>query len=310
MQQSETTPASAAQPTRPTRARLPELARVKVEVDGRTDTGRVRASNEDNFVIAELMRTLHVSKTSLDIEDDSQWRGGTQGHVLAVADGIALSGDGDLASAMSLHTLIRYVAASMPWRFAADEGEQEELLADFSATFERCHAKLLRTAKQMGRADRPMGTTLTVAYVSWPDLLVSHAGDSRCYLFRGGELRQLTRDHTLAQRIAADNSLPADEMNLERFDNVLDNSVGGDLEDVRAEVHHHRLEVGDRILLCSDGITKHLGDDDLAAVLDGNRAPAELCDQLIAEANRRGGTDNATVIVCDLLSEQNDGVSA
>lgn len=273
-----------------------------VDVDGQTHVGRSRPANEDNFVIAALQRTLHVAKSSLGIADESDWRGGTQGHVLAVADGIALSGAGELASNMSLNTLIRWVASSMPWRFVADDSERDELLADFAATFERCHARLLRTAAQMGREDRPMGTTLTVAYVSWPDLFVSHAGDSRCYLFRGGSLRQLTTDHTLAQRLADDRALPLDEMNLERFDNVLDNSVGGGSETVRTQVDHLELEIGDRILLCTDGLTKHIGDDELAELLGRNEPPSELCTQMIDETNNRGGTDNVTVIVCDLLA--------
>ncbi len=288
------------------RRRVPELVRSTIDVDGQTHVGCIRPANEDNFVIAELQRTMHVAKSSLDIADNSDWRGGTQGHVLAVADGIALSGAGDLASTMSLHTLIRWVASSMPWRFAADDIEREELLSDFAATFERCHARLLRTAAQMGRPDRPMGTTLTVAYVSWPDLFVSHAGDSRCYLFRAGALRQLTTDHTLAQRLADDRSLPLEDLNLERFDNVLDNSVGGGSENVHAEVNHIELEIGDRILLCSDGLTKHLDDDDLVHHLDRDEPPSELCTRLIAETNERGGTDNVTVIVCDLLTQDSN----
>jgi protein phosphatase len=223
---------------------------------------------------------------------------------LAVADGIAFSGAGDLASTLSLHTLIRYVATSMPWRFASDDDEREELLDDFAATFERCHRRLLAAAARLGRPNRPMGTTLTVAYVSWPDLFVSHAGDSRCYLFRDGDLRQLTMDHTLAQRLASDSSLPLEDMNLARFDHILDNSVGGDLEDVRAEVRHFQLAVGDRILLCSDGLTKHLDDDELAGLLCSDATPSELCDQMIAEANRQGGTDNITAIVCDVLADE------
>jgi protein phosphatase len=289
---------------KPSRSRAPELIRVRMEVDGLTDTGRVRPANEDNFVIAELVRTLRITKSSLEIADDSQWSAGAQGQILAVADGIAFNGAGDLASSLSLHTLVRYAATSMPWSFATDDRERSELLADFAATFERCHARLLRTAEQMGRRDRPMGTTLTVAYVSWPDLFLSHAGDSRCYMLRNGELRQLTKDHTLAERIAADdNALPLEEMNLERFENILDNSVGGDLQDVRTEVHHHDLEIGDRLLLCSDGVNKHMDDEELAVLLGRAESPGEICQRLIDEVNRRGGTDNTTAIVCDVLEE-------
>ena len=142
-----------------------------------------------------------------------------------------------------------------------------------------------------------MGTTLTMAYVSWPDLYVAHVGDSRCYLQRAGQLHRLTHDHTVAQQLVQQNALSAEEAEHSRFKHVLVNTIGGASEKVDMEFRHVTLEAGDQLVLCTDGLTGHLNDTDLASYLASGRSAQELAREMVEYAKRAGGEDNITVVL-------------
>jgi protein phosphatase len=125
-----------------------------------------------------------------------------------------------------------------------------------------------------------MGTTFTMAYVIWPRMYIVHAGDSRCYLFRKGKLQVLTRDHTVAER-----------------SNVLTNALGAGSQGVHAEIRTVPLEEDDLVLLCSDGLNKHVDDLLLRQAIVENKDLSGLCRSLVDHANNNGGTDNITVVV-------------
>ncbi len=139
-----------------------------------------------------------------------------------------------------------------------------------------------------------MGTTLPAALVSWPRLYLAHAGDSRCYRVRAGRAEQLTRDHTLAAQLAeagvrADPDSP--------YHHVLSNALGGGGHgEHRADVRRVELCRGDAVLVCSDGVSKYLGDDDIAAIVSASSA-AQAVERLAAQALRRGGSDDITAVV-------------
>jgi protein phosphatase len=137
-----------------------------------------------------------------------------------------------------------------------------------------------------------MGTTWTSAHLMPPHALVVHIGDSRAYLMHEGELRQITHDETMAQAFIDSGLDPASVKN---FRHVLLNSLGGEKDDVAAQIHHVRLEAGDRLLLCTDGLTEMASDEDIASVLRQPLAPQEACDRLIELALAGGGKDNVTV---------------
>jgi protein phosphatase len=143
-----------------------------------------------------------------------------------------------------------------------------------------------------------MGTTLTVAYVTGNVLYLAHAGDSRCYLYRGGKLEQLTRDHTFVAALVQEGVITSEAAAQHTMRNVITNAVGGDKKGVEPEVHKHLLSAGDVLLLCSDGLTEMMSDEEIAKELrTGPRSPEDLCGVLVGTANARGGTDNITVVV-------------
>jgi protein phosphatase len=142
-----------------------------------------------------------------------------------------------------------------------------------------------------------MGTTLTLAYSLNDLLFVAHVGDSRCYLWRNRRLYRLTRDHTLVEEMARHGVLSAEEAAKHRWRHVVTNAVDGDSAEIRVEVHKVQIEDGDTVLLCSDGLTGMLHEDEIARILQAQTEPEEACTQLVARANEAGGKDNITVVV-------------
>jgi protein phosphatase len=146
---------------------------------------------------------------------------------------------------------------------------------------------------------RDMGTTLTVAYLKWPWLYVIHVGDSRCYLLDGTDLKQLTTDHTVAEMLAEMSSSPGQETRSSRLEHVLTNAIGGGELDTSPEVLSIELAANQLLLLCTDGLTKHLSDDQITAILREDICAEARCRRLIEEANSAGGRDNITAIIAD-----------
>jgi PPM family protein phosphatase len=142
-----------------------------------------------------------------------------------------------------------------------------------------------------------MGTTLTLAYSLNNLLFVAHVGDSRCYLCRQGILYRLTRDHTLVQDMVRVGSLPAEDADQHRLRHVITNVVGGDSAEVKVEVHKVQLEAEDAVLLCSDGLTNMLADEEIAGILQAEVDPERACRRLVGRANEEGGQDNITVML-------------
>jgi protein phosphatase len=145
-----------------------------------------------------------------------------------------------------------------------------------------------------------MGTTWTSAHLMGPHALVVHVGDSRAYLLHDSDLRQITHDETMAQALI-DSGM--DPEGVKKFRNILLNSFGGDKDDLTAQIYHIELEVGDRLLLCTDGLTDMVNDKDIATVLQETLAPQATCDALVARALDHGGKDNITAIVAAAIVE-------
>jgi len=136
-----------------------------------------------------------------------------------------------------------------------------------------------------------------MAYSLGPDLFVAHVGDSRAYLLRNGALLRLTRDDTLVQQMVETGLLAPENAADYEFRHVITNVVGGPTPGVKVEVHRMRIEPGDVLLLCTDGLTGMLPDDRIATVLQSCPTPQQACEQLTHLANEQGGTDNITTIV-------------
>jgi protein phosphatase len=142
-----------------------------------------------------------------------------------------------------------------------------------------------------------MGTTLTLAYSLNDELFVAHVGDSRCYLCRHDHLYRLTHDHTLVEEMVERGALSAEEAAHHRWRHVVTNAVGASSPEVKVEVHKVHLEDGDRVLLCSDGLTNMVSEKEISQVLQAEDEPEQASRRLVAAANESGGRDNITVVV-------------
>jgi protein phosphatase len=269
---------------------------VLVRSFGITDPGKVRKSNEDNFLIAELVRTLWVHQSSLLQRETHQGR--NRGHIFLVADGMGGHQAGEVASALSVATIETFVL-NLLHRFSNIAlSDEPEVLKDLQSALHQADARIFEETASHPEW-RGMGTTLTMAFTSGWKLFVIHAGDSRCYLFRKGTLQQLTLDHTVVGELARRGVIKSVENSPPQFRHVITSYLGGGKTGVTVNVQRTLLETGDRLLLCSDGLTDMLTDERIAGVLGSQGEPRSACEQLVAEANEQGGRDNITAIVAD-----------
>ena len=265
---------------------------------GLTDCGKVRKTNEDQFLVAVLLKALQVQQTSLPqakVKHSSD-----RSYLFVVADGMGGCAAGETASALAIHSVESFVLESLKWFAQCQGDEQDQVLADFQRALAdasaRVHAEGTEHPELHG-----MGTTLTLAYSLNNELFVAHAGDSRCYLCRNRDLFRLTRDHTLVDDLVRRGGISADEAKHHRWRHIISNALGGECPEVKVEVHKLQLEAGDVVLLCSDGLTEMLSDKDIAQILETEPDPEKACRQLVARANDAGGRDNITVVTAQFL---------
>ena len=267
---------------------------LSVESFGLTDVGRRRETNQDQFVTASLMRALWVQQSS--IPQSTVRYADDRGHVFIVADGMGGAKGGEQASAIAVDAVEVFLLNALRWLLALDGAEEASVLRDFKSALLRADACVYAAASQ-DRGLRGMGTTLTMAFSLDADLFVAHVGDSRCYLLRDRVLLQLTRDDTLVQQMVETGLLTPAAAAEHELRHVITNVVGGPSPGLQAEVHHTRLEPGEVLLLCTDGLTGMLPDDRIATILQACAGPEDACRQLVPFANEQGGTDNVTLVV-------------
>lgn len=272
---------------------------IRPDIFGLTDVGNVREHNEDSFLVAQLERSMRLYQTSRPVGDGAKVKGPPQGWLFIVADGMGGHAAGEVASAMTIDALARYAFTLMPWSLPRSKDDSRILAKGLRDAVAKVQHDM-RQAADNGQGRHGMGTTLTMAYVAWPNLFVVHVGDSRMYAFRDGQLHQVTHDHTLAQQLVDSKVMSADEAEDSEFSNILVNALGGDSEELKVELHHAMLFPGDVILLCSDGLNKHVTDADLTAKLgdvSGGGSVEAAAHDLVEEAKANGGTDNVTVVI-------------
>jgi serine/threonine protein phosphatase PrpC len=270
--------------------------RGKMDSFGLTDVGRTREVNEDQFLIADLSKSMLVHQTSLSHDDHTRLYGGSQGKLLLVADGLGGHSGGKQASALAVQGLAHYVLNVMPWFFGLSAERESDLLDELRAGLGESQRRVEFAAESKPER-RGMGSTLTMAYVLWPRLYVVHAGDSRCYLLRDNRLEQVTTDHTLAQQLVERGALKPEQAEGSRWSHVLYNCIGGGSHDLNPDVYKATLQIGDTLLLCTDGLCKPVEDDRIRDVLKESATAEHACRKLVDLANDQGGPDNVTVVV-------------
>jgi serine/threonine protein phosphatase PrpC len=261
---------------------------------GLTDRGKVRDSNEDQFLIAVLLKALRIERTSLP--QPKVQHSSDQSYLFVVADGMGGHAAGEKASALAIDSVESFILETFKWFAQCKGNEQDQVLADFQSALGHANARVLAEAAERPEL-RGMGTTLTLAYSLNDELFVAHVGDSRCYLHRHRILHQLTNDHTLTGEMVRHGVLPADEAHQHHWRHFITNAVGGGTAEVKVEVHKVHLEGGDRVLLCSDGLTEMVPEEEINQIVQTEAEPEQTCRRLVTRANEAGGKDNITVVV-------------
>lgn len=266
----------------------------ELDLFGLTHIGRVRKVNQDHFLLCTVHPQVVMHGTSLPDPDQLPLRGQRLATIMLVADGVGGSTAGGEASQLTAEAITRYVSSSLHCYHAAGAGEAEAFTAALRAAVLEAHDAVRAEAASRDTPGR-MATTLTLAIVMWPEVYVVQVGDSRCYRYLNGELRQVTRDQTMAQALVDEGALPRESLKSSPLSHVLVSAIGG--EHATPEVS--RLSIRDRssvVLLCSDGLTKHVTDAEIAAACGAMTSSEQLCRTLLDLALERGGSDNVTIV--------------
>jgi protein phosphatase len=267
---------------------------VTVTAFGITDKGKVRPNNEDQFLIAELTKAMRIWQTSLP--EPKLQAGEERAHLFLVADGMGGEQGGERASALAVLAIEQFTLNTFKWFFGTDRTEAQKVLTQFESALRQADVRIVEEAVEHPELTG-MGTTVTMAFHLGAQLCVVHVGDSRAYLYRDGELHRLTRDHTLMADLVRSGALRPDQIAGHPLRHVITNVVGGEQTGVNVEAHAFEVQPGDRLLLCSDGLTEMVTNEAIAATLGTESAPEGAARKLLAQANDGGARDNITVVL-------------
>jgi PPM family protein phosphatase len=255
-----------------------------------THRGSARPNNEDHFLVSERRRSREILRTNLP--PGVLPRADDIAYVLAVADGMGGSAFGEVASMLAFRSSWEITPKAIKWTFIVTDREIEDLRERVAVVFHQMD-KAIHDHARKDPACRGMATTMTAAYTSGTDAFIAHVGDSRAYVFHAGELRQLTRDHTVAQQ-HLDIGLPVES---ESWRHQLTNVLGGDGREVYVEFHHIRLADSDKLLLCTNGLTEYVANEEIATFLAPRAEPQAAAQALVDLAIDRGGQDDVTIVL-------------
>lgn len=247
---------------------------IRIRAAGLSDVGLTRTHNEDCFEI-------------------------DPGHLAyVVADGMGGHSHGEVASRIAVKAIREFVELTADhdstWPIAYDS-KLKRHSNRLKAAVRIAHDKVLKAIRNDASL-AGMGTTVVGLLANKSTAAVAHVGDSRVYRFRDGKLELLTQDHTWVNEQVVAGYLSEDQARAHPLKNVVTRALGGET-DVLVDVREFEMEPGDLYLLCSDGLTTMMSDEDIAERLAAKVPPDELCRSLVRDANARGGLDNVTVIL-------------
>ena len=265
----------------------------ELDVFGVTSVGKVRSQNQDHFLIASLHKHLAVHHTSIPIESLRSEETDRLAFLAMVADGVGGSAGGEEASRFALDAIAAYISRSMHCYYSADPNDDAEFVHVLQEGAMRVHAKLNQRAAAVDRMG--MATTLTAFLGVWPRAYILQVGDSRYYTLRHGTLHQVSRDQTVAEDLIAAGVVRRSDPGHERWRHVLSSAIGG--PEASPVVTAVENDWGHVHLLCSDGLTKHVTDAQIAERLRTMTSSHQACQALLQDALDGGGTDNITIVV-------------
>ena len=269
----------------------------EIDLFGLTHPGKKRTENEDHFLACTVHPQVIVHGTSLPRVNELPLRGEWRATIILVADGVGGNAEGGEASRITTETIMQYVSSSLQSYHEAGSQEEDVFLDSLRRAVMDAHQAVRAEAKR--RQDKkPMATTLTLGIVVWPWLYVVQLGDSRAYYWWNGNITQVTRDQTVAQELVDQGVMPRERLASSPYRHVLSRAVGGDAEEATPEVTRLRIDrFGSVLLLCSDGLTKHVSDEEIAKAIAEHATSEDVCTSLLDLTLERGGSDNITIVV-------------
>jgi protein phosphatase len=271
----------------------------ELDLFGITHQGRVRTENQDHFLVSTVHPQVVVHATSLPDPERLPLRGTRLAAVFILADGVGGASSGNEAARLATEAVTTYVASTLRSYHAAGSAHEEELLDALKEAALEAHSAVL--AESARRPDQKrMATTLTVCIVVYPYAYVVQVGDSRAYFYTKGELQLLTRDQTVAQALVDQGLMPKERLEASPFKHVLSSAIGA--EEAQPEVTKFDISIrGSLILMCSDGLTKHVSDEEIAGAISRMESSEQCAKELLTLALERGGSDNITIIAARAL---------
>ena len=260
---------------------------------GMTHPGLVRRDNQDHYLVSTLHKTARVRSTSLPNPELFELPSQRLASFGMVADGVGGNHGGETASRAAVESIAEYVKETMNAFYSANENDEQAFLSALQDAANFCHRSVLERAKASGQP--AAATTLTLFVAVWPTLYILHVGDSRFYLFRRGELRQLTKDQTMAQHLVDIGAMPEEAIARSPLAHVLTSAMGG--TEATPDVTRADLHRGDALLLCTDGLTKHVSHEQITERMRTMTSAEQVVRALVDDALAGGGTDNVTVLV-------------
>ncbi|OGO14601.1 MAG: hypothetical protein A2030_08405 [Chloroflexi bacterium RBG_19FT_COMBO_50_10] len=246
----------------------------------RTHPGKTREENEDSLLCLTLSRIQ---------QGVSQPAG-----LFAIADGMGGHAMGDLASSLAIQTIVQKASSELA---SLQNLTPEEYISWLKDAVQAANLTLFESRQ---KADNDMGSTLVCALLLGNQAYLAHLGDSRIYLLRDKSIQQLTSDHSLVQQLVTNGQISRDEARFHPQRNVILQSLGEKAQ-AEADIYTQELLPGDRLLLCSDGLSGMLDDQKIRIIIHESQSPQVACDYLIDAANLAGGEDNISIILVEVI---------
>lgn len=267
----------------------------ELDLFGLTHAGRVRPENQDHFLLCTVHPQVVIHGTSLPEPEGLPLRGQRLATIMLVADGVGGSAAGSRASRLATEAVTRYVTSTLRCYHTVGTSSEREFMDALHAAATEAH-DTVRAEAAAELHGRQMATTLSLGIIVWPWLYVLQVGDSRCYVWEEGSLRQVTRDQTVAQNLVDQGVLPAEQAKASPLKHVLASAIGAS-ESMPEVTRVNVRKRGTVILVCTDGLTKHVTDKEIAEHLGAMESAEQVCRQLLQLTLDRGGTDNITLVV-------------
>ncbi len=282
--------------TAPKEGQARDKGEIQIKLFARTDVGQVREHNEDNFLVADLTkRSRGLQEANRVVTVDKH------GNLLSVCDGMGGAAAGEVASQLAVDIIYEKMTEDL----GDAASERNAIARRLVNAVEAAGLRIFEAAKS-DRTRRGMGTTVTAAALVDDHLFLAQVGDSRGYILRNGTLVQVTRDQSLVNQLIEAGQLTEEEAETFEHNNIILQALGT-AETVQVDLTFVELRRGDVLMMCSDGLSGMVRNDEIREVLKATPDPLEACKTLTERANLAGGHDNITVIVAQF---DGDGLPA